>query len=107
MSLKIRRVAVVGAGTMGHGIAQAMASAGWETRLTDAQPESLSRALAAIRRNLEGAVSRGKMAIDVREQIQARIAPEETLAAACRDADLIVEAVIEDLDVKRAVLKAA
>ncbi len=102
-----RRVAVIGAGTMGAGIAQAAAAAGWETRLTDARTEALPDALARIDRALEGAVSRGKLTPEAREGIRTRIQLVPDLPSACRDADLVIEAVVEDVGVKRRVLRTA
>ncbi len=100
----MHRVAVIGAGTMGAGIAQAAATAGWETRLTDARPDALPGAMAGMARTLDGAVSRGKMTPEDREAIRGRIHPADSIPEACRNVDLVIEAVVEDLAVKRAVL---
>ena len=103
----IERVTVIGAGTMGHGIAQAAAGAGWEVWLTDERPEALPAAQASIARNLDGAVSRGKMERGVADAIQRRIHPTSSIVEAARGSDLVIEAVVEDLAVKQAVLKQA
>jgi 3-hydroxybutyryl-CoA dehydrogenase len=103
----IERVTVIGAGTMGHGIAQAAAGAGWEVWLTDERPEALPAAQASIARNLDGAVSRGKMERSVADAIQRRIHPTSSIVEAARGSDLVIEAVVEDLAVKQAVLKQA
>lgn len=95
------RVAVVGAGTMGHGIAQVAALAGYDTALTDAQREALEPALARVRRNLAGGVERGKLSAAAAAAAAARITVTDQLDAAVRDADLVVEAIVEDLEVKR------
>jgi 3-hydroxybutyryl-CoA dehydrogenase len=100
-------VAVIGAGTMGAGIAHATASAGWPTTLTDARPEALSGALDQVRRTLDGAVTRGKLDAAGREAILGRIRTAPGIREACEGADLVVEAVLEDLDVKRDVLSQA
>jgi 3-hydroxybutyryl-CoA dehydrogenase len=97
----VKRVAVVGAGTMGHGIAQAAAVAGYETALTDSNPEILQPALDRIAQNLNGGIKRGKITEELAAAARARIAPHRDLAAAAADADLVIEAIIEDLDVKR------
>ncbi len=107
MTLQVRRVAVIGAGTMGHGIAQVSALAGWETRLTDARADALPQALAAIARHLDGAVSRGKLTAQARDEALARVFAAETVGSASRDADLVIEAVVEDLAIKREVLRQA
>jgi 3-hydroxybutyryl-CoA dehydrogenase len=97
------RVAVIGAGTMGHGIAQVAAVAGYAVTLTDARPEVIEPALRRVRENLAGGVARGKLAAEEAAAAMARISTAGTIAAAVRDADLVIEAVIEDLAVKRAV----
>jgi 3-hydroxybutyryl-CoA dehydrogenase len=85
---------------MGHGIAQAAAMAGYETRLTDTSADALPAAVSRIALNLAGAVSRGKMTQADADAATVRIATTADLAAAARDADLVIEAVAEDLDVK-------
>jgi 3-hydroxybutyryl-CoA dehydrogenase len=107
MSFQVHRVAVIGAGTMGAGIAQAAATAGWETRLTDARPEALPAALMGIGKTLDGAVARGKLSAEERDAIRGRISPAGSVAEASRNADLVIEAIIEDLGVKQKVLAEA
>jgi len=99
-SKPIRRVAVIGAGTMGHGIAQVAAMAGYQTWLTDSNPETLAEARSRIASNLEGAVKRGKITQDDANAAAARVQTAVDVAAAARDADLVIEAVAEDLDIK-------
>ena len=96
---QIRRVAVVGAGTMGHGIAQVAAMAGYQTGLTDASGDALTTAMRRIASNLTGAVNRGKITQDEADAATSRIEPAD-LAAAVGDADLVIEAVAEDLAAK-------
>jgi 3-hydroxybutyryl-CoA dehydrogenase len=100
-STPIRTVAVIGAGTMGHGIAQVAAQAGWLVRLSDAVPGAAAQALERIRANLEGAVARGKVSVEARDDALARLGVAPDLAAAARGADLVVEAVPERLDLKQ------
>lgn len=107
MTFQVNRVAVVGAGTMGAGIAQAAATAGWATHLTDVRPEVVAGALGAIGRHLDGAVSRGKMTGEAQAAVRSRIHPASSIAEACRNADLVIEAVIEEIDIKKAVLSEA
>jgi 3-hydroxybutyryl-CoA dehydrogenase len=97
----VRTVAVVGAGTMGHGIAQVAALAGFETALTDTRGEALEPALARIRKNLDGGVQRGKLDRAEADAAFGRVRIEESLDATVRDADLVVEAIVEDLEIKR------
>ncbi|NIM51506.1 MAG: 3-hydroxybutyryl-CoA dehydrogenase [Gemmatimonadales bacterium] len=95
------RLTVVGAGTMGHGIAQVGAIAGCDTVVTDARAEALDAALARVRANLEGAVQRGKLTADEAEAALGRITLVPDVETAARDADFVVEAIIEDLEAKR------
>lgn len=95
------KVAVVGAGTMGHGIAQVAALAGYETALTDSNAAVLEAAPARIEENLEGGVTRGKITEGNASEAMSRIEVLGDLKAAVTDADLVIEAVIEDLGVKR------
>ena len=101
------RVAVIGAGTMGAGIAQAAATAGWPTTLTDSRPEAVQGAVDRIARTLDGAVQRGKLDAAARDAILGRLRTTSGIRAACEGADLVVEAVLEDLDVKRDVMSQA
>lgn len=94
-------VAVIGAGTMGHGIAQIAAMAGYQTILTDADADVLEPALQRIRANLAGGVRRGKVKPAAAEEAVARIVLRDRIDETVAGADLVVEAVIEDLEVKR------
>ena len=98
----VTTVAVIGAGTMGHGIAQVAAQAGCAVRLADALPGAAASGVARVRKNLEGAVERGKATPAERDAALARIVAVDAVDASARGADLIVEAVPEDLDLKRA-----
>jgi 3-hydroxybutyryl-CoA dehydrogenase len=95
-----RRIAVIGAGTMGHGIAQVTAMAGYQTRLTDASPEALAAAMSRIASNLAGAVDRSKITEEDADNAIARIVTTSDLTTAVGDADLVIEAVAENLAVK-------
>ncbi len=99
---QIKRIAVIGAGTMGHGIAQVAAMAGYETRLTDANTDALTGAWDRIQSNLAGAVSRGKLTQAQAAAAVANLTPAADLDMALRDADLVIEAIVEDLAVKQA-----
>ncbi len=94
-------VAVVGAGTMGHGIAHVAALAGYETTLTDSNTEVLTAAAGRIQTNLDGGVERGKISAQEARHALGRLAMIEDLDAAVSGADLVIEAVIEDLEIKR------
>jgi len=98
---EIRTVAVVGAGTMGHGIAQAAAQAGCAVRLSDVVSGVADKAIGRIRKNLDGAIERKKLTEAERDAVLARIAVAGTPVEAATGADLVIEAVPEQLDLKR------
>ncbi len=93
------RAAVVGAGTMGNGIAHVFAQHGWDVALIDTAPAALERALSTIRANLERQVKKGAIAADAPRTILDRIRAARELEAA-RDASLVVEAASENPGVK-------
>ncbi len=99
-------VAVVGAGTMGHGIAQVAAQAGYAVRLADALPGAAARGLERVQANLDGAVQRGKVTAAERDAALARIELASDTAAAAGGAALVIEAVPEDLELKRSLFAA-
>ncbi|MCX7602796.1 MAG: 3-hydroxyacyl-CoA dehydrogenase NAD-binding domain-containing protein [Bryobacteraceae bacterium] len=99
----VGRAAVIGAGTMGAGIAVCFANAGIPVMLYDAAPEALERGLAGIRKQYEAAVKKGRMDEAEAARRMERIRPAEGLAEAAAEADAIVEAVFEDPEVKREV----
>jgi 3-hydroxybutyryl-CoA dehydrogenase len=93
------RVAVVGAGTMGNGIAHVFAQYGWEVALVDVAQAALDRGLAAIGGNMERQVKKGTLSADQRDQALTRIHPGTDLGAASA-AELVVEAAFESEEVK-------
>ncbi len=99
--MKPLRVAVIGAGTMGHGIAYVAALAGCEVRLTDARADALPQALDRIEALLVSGVKRGKLAADDHAAVRKRILAESQMRVAVSDADIVIEAVAEDLAIKQ------
>jgi 3-hydroxybutyryl-CoA dehydrogenase len=97
-------VAVLGAGTMGHGIAQVSAMAGHEVRLRDIEAERVDAGIEGIESNLDGGVERDKVTPEERANALDRIEGTTDLAAAVSDADVVVEAVPERPDLKKDVL---
>ena len=89
---------------MGHGIAQVSAMAGHEVTLRDVEPGIVDEGIDSIRSNLEGGVERGKVTEAEKEATLGRLSGETDLTAAVEDADLVAEAVPEDLDLKTTVL---
>lgn len=96
-------IAVLGAGTMGHGIAQVAALAGYRVVLRDVAREALARGVQAIESNLEKGIKLGKLAEDERDMALQRIRGATTLEETA-DADLFIEAVPERMELKRAAL---
>ena len=105
-SRNIQHLAVIGAGTMGHGIAQVAAVAGISVSLTDAVAGAAGRALERIAKNLAKGVELGKVAAADRDAALARIAPADDLAIACSRADAVIEAVPEQLALKHEIFTA-
>ena len=100
----IDRVAVIGAGTMGAGIAMNFINAGIPVRLLELKPEALDRGLAHIRKTYEGSIKRGKLGAGQLEQRMTLL--QGTLDYAdLADADLVIEAVFEDLSIKQQVFR--
>lgn len=97
---EIRKVAVIGGGTMGVGIAMSFASAGFSVLLVEMKQEALDRALVTIRKNYSDTVAKGRLLQEEADQRIARIQPTLEFAAVA-EADLVVEAVFEDMGVKK------
>lgn len=100
---KLKSVGVLGAGTMGHALALVHAAGGMEVRLTDNNAETLAGAPALIASALDTLVTAGAMDEGERQGVLDRITTVETLKMTVADADLVVEAVVENADVKRTV----
>lgn len=96
----MEKVVVIGAGTMGNGIAHVFAMSGYSVKLVDVKQEALDKAIATITRNLDRMVSKG--AIDEAKKVETlgNLSPQTDVAAACADADLVVEAATENIDLK-------
>ncbi|HET7788615.1 MAG TPA: 3-hydroxyacyl-CoA dehydrogenase family protein [Myxococcales bacterium] len=101
MAIDVQRVLVVGAGTMGTGIAQVAARAGYRTAVFDVAPGAARKALDRIRDSLERAVAKGRCTAQERDQALERLATADDLETDAAEADLIVEAAPEDLQLKR------
>lgn len=94
---------VLGAGTMGHGIAQVAAQSGFETVLVDVEETLVQRGLARIRDNLAKGVERGKVEAAARDAALSRLSTGTDLARAAAGADVVVEAAPERMELKRAI----
>ncbi len=98
--MPIRKIGVIGAGTMGNGIAQVFAQSGFDVYLRDVKTEFVERGVANIGRNLKRLVDKGKLPSDVAEGAKQRISSGLELDR-LKDADFVVEAIIEDLATKQ------
>ncbi|MDS4010592.1 MAG: 3-hydroxybutyryl-CoA dehydrogenase [Defluviicoccus sp.] len=97
--MEIRKVGVVGAGTMGNGIAQVFATAGYNVVMRDIKDEFVARGLATIRKSLERMASRAKITPEAKDAALGRI-ETTTEMNALADSDLVIEAALEDVSVK-------
>jgi len=103
--MKVNNVAVIGAGMMGHALAQVFALAGLEVALTDSDAEVLGTGMQRIQANLEICLKHGSVSRDRAAAVLERVALPSNLADAASEADFIIEAVFEDLGVKHEVLR--
>jgi 3-hydroxybutyryl-CoA dehydrogenase len=101
---RIDRIAVLGAGIMGHGIAHAAAAAGYQTRLYDVTGDRLDAAVASIAAIVAKGVELGKIDAQEAEAIKGRILPTTGLADSVQDAELVIEAVPEQMPLKLQIL---
>ena len=97
----VRKVAVIGAGTMGSGIAQVCAQTGWETKLYDAFSDSLNRGFSTINEFWMKGISRGKYSKDEVKSWSKNLHRSEDLESALEGVDFVIEAVPEKIDLKR------
>ena len=100
----IRRIAVLGAGTMGHGIAYAAIAGGYDTRMYDVSPDAIDKGRAAIEAILRTGVELGKVAAADADAMRRKLATTSDLASALDGCDFIIEAVPERIDLKIALL---
>ncbi|MEW6110892.1 MAG: 3-hydroxybutyryl-CoA dehydrogenase [Thermodesulfobacteriota bacterium] len=99
----MKKIAVLGAGLMGSGIAQVAAQAGFDVNLMDVAQQFVDKGLATIEKNLKRVLEKGKMGPAQAEAVRKRINPYLSLADATKDVDVVIEAVIEKMDLKKGV----
>jgi 3-hydroxybutyryl-CoA dehydrogenase len=102
--MEIKKVGVVGAGTMGNGIAQVAAQIGCDVVMRDVKDEFVDRGMKSIDRFLTKGVEKGKMDAAQKDAVLGRITGTTDMSL-MKDVDLVIEAVIEDLDLKKSVFK--
>lgn len=101
----MRSVAVIGAGTMGSGIAQVCAQTGWETRLYDAFPDSLEKGMFSIGEFWRNGISRGKNTEEEVKNWSNKLVACNDLEGALSGVDIVIEAVPEKIDLKRSIFR--
>lgn len=100
MSVKLKIVTVIGSGTMGNGICHVFAQNGFDVHMMDINQGALDKAIATISKNMDRQVSKGALTEDAKQQSLGRIKTFTDMAAAVKDADLVVEAATENIDLK-------
>jgi 3-hydroxybutyryl-CoA dehydrogenase len=100
MNAEIKTIAVIGAGTMGRGIAYAAAFGGYTTVLEDISSQMLQESMSWITKSFEEGVARGKVDAKIRDRALSLIITANSVQDAIRDADLIIEAVPEEMEMK-------
>ncbi len=95
----MRQIVVIGAGTMGNGIAHTAAASGFDVTLIDVAESFLERGMSTIATNLQRGVDKGKMTAEDKQQVLGRIRPTSDISAAA-NADIVIEAIIENLGAK-------
>ncbi len=105
VSQSIKNITVIGAGTMGNGIAHAFAQYGFSVTLCDIKPEFLDRATKTITANLDRQIKKGVMTEDQKKQTLERIKTSMQLEQACQEADLVIEAATENDEVKKDIFR--
>jgi 3-hydroxybutyryl-CoA dehydrogenase len=101
--MEVKRICVLGAGLMGSGIAQVAAEAGYQVAMRDIEDRFVQNGFAIIRKNYERAIGKGKMTREQSETILSRIKGIVDLGQAVQGADVVIEAVIENMELKRRV----
>ena len=103
--MEVKKIAVIGAGLMGSGIAQVAAQSGYEVNLNDIKQEFIDRGMGIIEKNLNRMTEKGKIDAGTAEAIRGRVTPVLSLQEAVKDVDVVIEAVIEKIDLKKEVFK--
>ncbi|MCX5916803.1 MAG: 3-hydroxybutyryl-CoA dehydrogenase [Deltaproteobacteria bacterium] len=101
--MEIKKICVLGAGIMGSGIAQVSGEAGYQVSMRDVEDRFIQGGLNTIRKNLERAINKGKMSREGADGILSRIKGFMELAPAVQDAELVIEAVTENMGLKKGV----
>jgi len=102
--MSIKKIGIIGAGTMGHGIALVAAKAGYDVILHDIKEDYVKKGLASVEKFIDKSVEKGKMTLEDKKQILGRIHGTTTLED-MKDADLVIEAILEQVALKKEVFQ--
>src|SRR5579872_2135984 len=102
--MRITNVGVIGAGSMGHGIAQVFAQAGYSVKLNDVNLDFVTKGITRIEGNLTRSVEKGRITLDQKKEAISKITPTVDLSD-FKDRNLVVEAALEKIEVKSEVFK--
>ncbi len=103
--MSVERITVIGAGTMGNGIAHVFAQNGFSVTLVDVNAAQLEKAVQTIEKNLERQVTKGALTAEQKQQALANLSAQTDIAAGVKEADLVVEAATENTDLKLTIFK--
>jgi 3-hydroxybutyryl-CoA dehydrogenase len=103
--MEIKKICVLGAGLMGSGIAQISAEAGYEVSMRDIEDRFVQGGLSIIKKNYERAISKGKMTKDQADALLSKVKGTLDIAEGVKGAQVVIEAVIENMDLKKQVYK--
>jgi len=103
----VRTIAVLGAGTMGHGIAQVCAQNGFQVKLEDIKEEFVRAGIERIREFLQGSIEREKMTREEADVVLSRIKGTVDLSEAVKDVELVIEAIVETMETKKELFRRA
>ncbi len=105
MEMEVNKIAVIGAGLMGAGISYVSRASGYDVIMTDLDDDAINRGLARLRDYVEAGVKRGKLSPEEGEKIVGQLVTTTNLTEAISDVDLVIEAVFENMDVKKKLFK--
>jgi 3-hydroxybutyryl-CoA dehydrogenase len=105
VNMDVNKIAVLGAGVMGHGIAQVCAQAGYQVNLRDIKDEFVQSGITKIRKFLSGSVEKQRMTQAEADAIVGRVKGLTDLEEAVKDVDLVIEAIVEDVNIKKEMYK--
>jgi len=103
--MEIKEICVLGAGVMGHGIAQVCAQSGFQVSLVDVKEELVQAGLERIKKFLQGSIERKKLTQEEADAVLGRLKTTTDLAEAAKEADVVIEAIVEDMEIKKDTFK--